>query len=508
MSVKTRHAQYDIYAPKWRRVRDVVAGQDAIYAGTFNYLPSLVEEPIDAYLARLGRTPFYNATWRTIASFVGLLFRKPPVLEVPKQLEELLKDVTMSGVSFANFAQDVTLEDFEVARVGVLVDFPVRVFNTDGTPLSRAQADAKGLRPSMTLYKAENIANWRYEYINNHRMLTQVRLLEKKIEVKDEFTSEEIDVIRVLDLFFGQYRVRWFKEESGAQIGAPIFPLMNGKPLDYIPFYIIGPDGGEGDIDEPIMIDLVDLNLKHFQVSADYEHGCHMTALPTPVITGAQSEMDSEGNAIQKSYYIGSTVAWLLPMGADAKFLEFQGSGLQALEKNLDRKEAQMAAIGARMLTAEKAGVEAADTVAMRHSGEHSILAAVAIAVSEGLGKALKTFAEWAGVTVTDENVKFEINRDFMPFPMTPQALTALLSAVQSGNMSQEAFFDLMKRGDLHEADLTFEDEQARIDATPPMALQLQQKVLDTPIPEPGAKPGETVPPKDDKKPTPKKGDE
>jgi hypothetical protein len=119
------------------------------------------------------------------------------------------------------------------------------------------------------------------------------------------------------------------------------------------------------------------------------------------------------------------------------------------------------------MLTPEKAGVEAADTVAMRHAGENSILAAIAVAVSEGLTKALKTFAEWANIKVTDDNIKFEINRDFMPFPITPQALTALLSVVQAGKMSEESFFDLLKRGDLQDSKLSFEEEQARIDAAP-----------------------------------------
>lgn len=487
--VKVRHSDYIAYSDKWQRVRDVVAGQDAIYNGSTRYLPMLVDEPIEEYNSRLKRTPFYNASWRTIASFVGMLFRKPPTLEVPSQLENLLDDVTMSGVSFSNFAQDVTLEDLEVARVGVLVDFPMQTFNADGSPMTQAQADAQGLRPSMALYKTENIINWRFEFVNNHRVLTQVRLAEKKFEIKNEFESNEIDVIRVLDLFENKYRVRIFKEESGEQIGWDIYPLMNGISLNYIPFYFIGPDGGEGDIDEPILIDLVDLNIKHFQVSADYEHGCHMTALPTPVIIGADSEIDGEGKPLQKSYYIGSTVAWLLPMGADAKFLEFTGQGMSAIKENLDRKESQMAAIGARMLTPEKAGVEAADTVAMRHSGEHSILAAVSIAVSEGLTKALKTFAEWAGHA--SEEIKFEINRDFMPFPLTPQAMTALLATVQSGNMSQEAFFDLLKRGDLHDAELTFEDEQARIDSAPPIGIQLQEKLLTEPVVEAGEDEGD-----------------
>lgn len=465
--VKDRHKGYSEYTSKWRRVRDTVAGQDAIYAGNTLYLPFLVDESGAEYLKRLHRTPFYNATWRTMASFVGLMFRKPPLKEMPKALEPFLNDVTMSGVSFDNFAQDVVLEDIAVSRVGVLVDYPTgQAVTADGKPMSIAQAEAAGLRPSMVMYKAEQIINWRFEFVNNRHMLTQVRLWETQVDVKSEFETEEYNVIRVLDLFFGQYRVRRFREDSEEQIGGDIFPQMNGAPLAEIPFFFIGPDGGQSELSDPVLIDLVDLNIKHFQVSADYEHGCHMTGLPTPVVAGLNAEkFDEAGNPVYPKLYIGSTTAWILPTGADAKYLEFTGQGLTALKENLDRKEAQMAAIGARMLTPEKSGVEAAETVAMRHSGENSILAAIAIAVSEGLTKALRVFAAWCGITVTEENLKFEINRDFMPFPITPQALTALLSAVQAGRLSHESFFDLMKRGDLLDSELTFEEEQGRIDA-------------------------------------------
>lgn len=466
--VKTRHKDYTRFAPKWQRVRDVVAGQDEVHAKGPAYLPVLVDEPPLEYDKRVRRTPFYNASWRTMAAFVGMLFRKPANLEVPEQLKKLLDDVTMSGVSFNNFAQDVTLEDIEISRVGVLVDYPQYVGNADGTALTLAQAEAMGLRPSMVMYKAESITNWHYEFINNHNVLTQVRLVETATIKKTEFEFEEETRIRVLDLIDGQYRVRLFKEDNEEQIGWDIYPLMNGKRLNYIPFWFIGPDGSEPNVSEPVLIDLVDLNLKHYVVSADYEHGCHITGLPTPVITGVPPQFDNKGNVQPQSFYIGSSAAWVLPVGADAKFLEFTGQGLSALEKNLDRKEAQMAAIGARMLTPDKAGVEAAETVAMRHSGENSILAAIAVAVSEGLTKALRCFAEWAGIKSNAE-IKFEINRDFMPFPLSPQALTALLGAVQAGKLSHEAFFDLLKRGDLVDNDLKFEDEQARIDAAPPI---------------------------------------
>lgn len=479
--VKLRHKGYDSYAMKWRRVRDVVSGQDAIYSGTTLYLSKLVDEDNTEYLKRLHRTPFYNATWRTMAAFVGMMFRKPPLREVPKQLEPLLDDVTMSGVSFDNFAQDVVLEDISISRVGVLVDYPTnQAVNPDGSVMTVAQAEAKGLRPSMVMYKAEQIINWRFEFVNNRYILTQVRLWETQAEIKNEFEVEEYPVIRVLDLDNGRYRVRRFKEESEEQIGWDVYPLMNGEFMSEIPFYFIGPDGGQSELSEPVLIDLVDLNIKHFQVSADYEHGCHMTGLPTPVVSGMTAEKFGEdGNPIYPTLYVGSTSAWILPAGAEAKYLEFTGQGLQALKENLDTKEAQMAALGAKMLTPDKAGVEAAETVAMRHAGESSILAAIAVAVSEGLTKALRTFAQWAGVTVTDENIKFEINRDFMPFAITPQALTALLSAVQAGKLSHEAFFDLLKRGDLVDSELTFEDEQARIDAAPAIPAPVPPNEID-----------------------------
>lgn len=465
--VKDKHPDYDLFSPKWKRCRDVVSGQDAIQKAGTSYLPMLIDQELADYLAYVQRAPFYNATWRTIAGFVGMLFRKPPVLEVPKKIEDMLADVTMSGVNFQAFAKDCVTEDLEVSRVGILVDHPLHRTNEDGSPVTIAQAEREGLRPSMQLYKAEAIINWKYQFVNNKNTLVQLRLLEEYAEDVSEFKTEVKLRIRVLDLIDGKYRMRVFAEHNEEQIGQDIYPQMNGKYLDFIPFFFIGPDGTDGKIDDPVLIDLVDLNIKHYQVGADYEHGCHMTGLPTPVISGYQNQFDEvTGAVVPAKFYIGSTMAWVFPdANAKASFLEFSGQGLTALEKNLDRKEAQMAAIGARMLAPEKAGVEAAQTLAMRHSGEYSILAAIAIAVSEGLTKALKVFAEWAGVK---GEVKYEINREFIPVIADSALLTQLMALVQGGHLDQESLFDWLKRADLVKPELTFEEMQQRIDEMPP----------------------------------------
>ncbi len=127
-----------------------------------------------------------------------------------------------------------------------------------------------------------------------------------------------------------------------------------------------------------------------------------------------------------------------------------------------------MAALGARALAPDKGGVEAADTLIIRNTGEGSIVASAAIAISAGLTKALTMFARWGGFG-DNNKIRFEINRDFVPFMIDPQMLTSWLAAVQAGQMSPETLFNLMKRGDLIAPEVTFDQEQARIETNPDM---------------------------------------
>lgn len=465
--VATLNENYTKFAAKWKRCRDVTTGQDAVYEAGTAYLPMLTDETPEEYRARQNRTPFFNASWRTVAGFVGMVFRKPPTRKIPKALEEYLNDVTMTGTKFDVFAQETIYELMTTSLCGIYVDHPALVTNENGSPLTVRQAEALGLRPSMKRYNVEAIRDWKLGRVNNRTVLTQVRLSEVKTETITEFKEEETPVVRVLDLDpEGFYRVRVFIEATEEQDGDDVYPLLNGQKMTEIPFYFLTPDGEEVGYPEPILLDLFDLNLKHYQVSSDYEHGCHMTALPTPWITGHQSGLGPNGQPVKETFRIGSTTMLIFPnQETKLGFLEYTGAGLETLEKNLDRKEAQMAAIGARMLAPEKTGVEAAETLTIRNSGEHSILGAISVAGSGGLTKALNMFARWLNM---NQECEYTLNRDFVPFVVDPAKMQAWLAAVQAGKMSGETFFDLMQRGDLVPAERTYEEEQARIDATPP----------------------------------------
>lgn len=464
MSVKNRHADYQKFIGKWMRCRDVMCGQDAVHARGEAYLPKLKDQSQEEYSTYVKRTPFYNATWRTIEGMRGMIFRKPPKVEVPAKAKDMLDDVTMDGKPLQVFLMPLIADALGLGRCGILVDYP-----TVGLDVNYTQADAEreNLRPLMAYFQAEQIINWAHRRVNNRTVLSQVVLEECRYIIKDEFTREDKMVYRVLDLDEengNYYRVRVFEVTSDGKdvlIEGPYWPLMNGRPLDFIPFYFIGADNNDWTPDDPPMIDLVDLNLSHYRTRADYEHGCHFTGLPTPWIAGFTPETDENG-AVKQKMYIGSLHAWTFPdPNAKAGYLEFTGTGLGALEKNLDKKEAQMAVLGARMLEEQKRAAEAAETAALHRTGENSILSAITQSCSLGVKGALKTFCEWGG---TDGEIEFELNRDFFPIPMDANLLNALVNAWQKGAFSHETLFFNLQQREVIERDTTFEQEKTKID--------------------------------------------
>lgn len=462
--VRTQHPDYERYAAKWKRCRDAIAGQDAVHAAGIAYLKRLTEQKPGEYEAYKQRASFFNASWRTIQGFQGMLYRKDPTLDVPAAIEAYLDDVTMAGQSFLSFAKQVSFEVLAVGRVGVLVDHPTRPEGVSA--ITQDVATRLGLRPTLQSYSAESMINWHYERIDNQYVLSRLVLKETVREQSpdSEFEAEEIDQYRVLDLVPGDggvvYRQRVFRIEKDKDVLiSEVYPLMNNKPLTRIPFKCISPDGSEMSLDDPPLIDLIDLNLSHYRTTADYEHGCHFTGLPTLFLSGMQTE---DNNKIM----LGSQAAILAPdPNARGMFIEFSGQGLQALEKNLDRKERQMAVLGARMLADEKSQVETLGATAIKRTGENSALSSVAISTSEGLQAQLELFARWAGF---DGEVVFEINREFLPVMMDAQQLTALFAGVQGGHISEAELFDLLKRGDVIDGEKTLEEHQAEVDVDPP----------------------------------------
>jgi hypothetical protein len=447
--------------------RDAAAGEYAVHKQSVLYLPKLIDEEVEAYKTRLKMTPFFNATWRTITGLRGMLFRKPPTADVPSAFATMMEDIDRAGTTMVGLSQEVVEEALVVGRVGLLVDYPAAPIGA-----TRADASAMGLRSMISVYEAESIYNWKESTTNGARRLVQVRLSEDcDVECEDEFEDKCEKRYRILDLFNGMYRQRIYRvteKDEEVQVGEDVFPLMNGAPLDFIPFVFIGVDCVGPDVDAPPLIDLVTTNLHHYLQATSYERGCFFSGLPTMFISGMEDT--------DKDISIGGTVANLLASpNAKAYYVEVS-SKFEALRTNLEDKKKEMAVLGARMLEGGKGagGPEAAETVARRQSGEESVLSSMSQTISQGLTRALSWMALWEGIATP---VVYTLNRDFLPTVMDPAELTALVAAWQNGAISQQTLFQSLKDGEIIDSNTTFEEEQGRIDSAMVMAQSLMAQM-------------------------------
>jgi len=401
---------------RWERCRAAAAGEDEVHAGGEKWLPMLSLETQEDYKKRLHMTPFYNASWRTMIGLRGLMFRKDPIKSDNFELD-------FDHVELSKFC---ALESLTVGRVGLLVDF--------------------SNKPVIVPYVAESILDWKQGGM--------VRLLDGVLENQKE-------IHRILKLENGVYIQRIYEVSIATgkeELIEEIIPKIKGGSLDYIPFVIIGVDSLDWEAEIPPLIDLVNINMHHYVMSSAYERGCFLSGLPSMFIYGNRDTT--------KVIYIGSSVANSFPdPDTRAEILEVKGN-FGALKENLEKKEMQMASLGAKMLEPQKAGVEAEGTLERRMSGEESILADMASTLSNGLTLAIKYYLKW--ITDNVDDFSLEINREFLPTKLTAQELTSIMLAWQGGAISKETLFYNYKKAGIIEENVTFEDEQSRSEIASP----------------------------------------
>ena len=145
-------------------------------------------------------------------------------------------------------------------------------------------------------------------------------------------------------------------------------------------------------------------------------------------------------------FSVGSRTALRLEENGNATVLTVSGDDMGLLKDIMAAKEQRMAVLGARLLEDQKAGVEAAATMAMRHRGENSLLSSMSDTVSRGLKGVLVIMLEWSGVE--NPEVEVELNRDFTSLQLTGAELVQLTSSYQAGAIGPEVFFKALKDGE------------------------------------------------------------
>lgn len=430
--------------PLYQLIRDCIDGEVKVKGAKAKYLPQPnaedeSEENLARFKAYIERAVFYNVTARTLKGFVGQVFLRDPVVEVPTLLQIVNEDANGGGVSLTQSSKKAVGYVLSHGRAGLFVDYPA----TEGVA-SRAQLEAGDIRPTVNLYAPWRVLNWRTTKRGAREILSLVVLSETYIQSDDGFEMKEAEQFRVLRLGKSQDNVQdnidegvdvytvevWRKEGGNFGISESYQPRdSSGALLKEIPFTFIGSENNDVEIDNPPLYDLASLNIAHYRNSADYEESCFIVGQPTPYFAGLTEEWVNK--VMGGTVTLGSRGAVPLPEGGSAGLLQATSNTMP--KEAMEHKERQMVALGAKLV--EQTTVQRTATEAdLEATSENSTLTSSAKNVSAAYQWGLEWCAIFVGVP--ESGIKFELNTEFDIANMTPQERAQVVSEWQSGAIS------------------------------------------------------------------------
>lgn len=461
-TIKSTLPIYSEFLPVWQKCRDAIAGERKIKAMKEVYLPKPSGMDNEDYLSYITRAQFFNAAGRTLDGLAGMLNRKPALIVVPEGMEKYLDNVDGKGHTIQQFI-DMVCKDVLTTNWGsVLVDMP-----QSSNAVSQADVEKQGLYAYMVYYKAEASTKWRWETEGRQQHLKYVILKEPTVvDAVGEFNTEVKDYYRVLKINDdGNYEQILYNEKYEPVLD--IEPKSKQGVFKEIPFEFLSVNS---EPEEPLLADLVNVNLSHYRKSADYENGLHWTGVPTPYARGytPQTKFDPKtGEEIpEDKIKLGGTQFLCFPQGVEqVAFLEFSGSGLTQISNAMSDDKESMAILGARIIANQKKGVEAAETAKIHNAAENSVLASFANNMSQTFSKLLRIYLEWTtGTEIPQDQVKVQINTDYDVATMSASELTALVSLWQSGGIAKSDLFKNLKEGEILDADRNLDEMNAEIE--------------------------------------------
>lgn len=510
------HPEYDYWRREWSKIRDAIAGEREIKNKGPIYLRPMTGADKDQYAEYLHRAVFYNMSHQTLAGMVGQVFRRPPtvrglpqpgrivsrgpageevVVAEGQKLLPMLARFAKDGTSHSSFAKTIATEQLGLGRFVVLVDAADKDVN------GRPQSFAVG-------YSAENVIDWTVEEVDGFFVPTRV-LLREFVREQPEYSEQnpwigeqrrgkkrkrpQTAMMRnnagelvaltgrrppepsvagghVYVTFYRElllevqddgsriYRQRVFKEDP---LGLPmkvITPLVRGNPLRFIPVVFFGAHSNAADVEKPPLLDIVDLNLKHYRTYAELEYGRFYTALPTYYAPG-----NADNDAAE--YHIGPGTVWEVPSGETPGILEFKGEGLKTLERALNEKEQQIAAIGGRMMPgASKSTSESNQQSALREANEQSLLLNVITALEEGMTQVVRYWLMFRDVPLSDTaGVRYEIDTTFLSTALDARAIRAVQQLVEQGHLTVDHLYEVWIKYGLIPSSETLEEFKVKM---------------------------------------------
>ncbi len=407
------HSDYSKRLPQWARVRDAVDGQDAVQGKGVVYLPKtsgMVKNDKDGqqYDSYKGRARFYDITQNAENGILGLVFSKPPEIDIP--VDEV---VTIDGKTITELAKSQVRESLETGRGIMVVDAP------EG-----------GGDPYITEYDCEALIDWAVDDRDKSKLIA-AKFTEQAYEDSDVYKSEPKEQIREYRLIDGKPVVRVLDEHENL-IGAEI-----KLPGDKLPIFFAGSVDTSPAIDPIPLLPIANAAIAIYKQSADYLHGLFMLSQATPWVRGINEDQWK----LMLEQGTGSSALWWLGDEGEAGLLEKTGNGTaESRQAMIDEKE--LARSYAVEFT-EKGGIESAEALRIRAASQHATIYTVMDSVSSAIVQAVTCMAQWGGKS---GDVVFTLEADFSAGAASDTMLNSINTAISSNILPLEIAFNYARQ--------------------------------------------------------------
>jgi len=459
-AVRKESAAVQEMAVHWPLIRALLGGTPAMRAAGEKFLPKWPNEDKKSYDARLKVATLFPAFGRTVEVLSGKPFGKPLTLgdDVPPRIKEWSEDIDLQGRNLHSFTASLCEDALGPGIGGILVDFP----RVEGLKTVAEEA-AAGVRPYFVQIKPWQILGWKSKRENGAEVLTQLRLLECVAEDDGEFGEVDIEQVRVL--YPGRFEVWRKKKVDDNKEEWAVVPELSGtitlKKIPFVPFY--GQRIGFMRA-KPPLLEMAYMNVKHWQSQSDQDTILHVARVPILTVIGAEDSVGADGNSVPWELTIGASAAVKLPINGNMKYVEHTGNAIEAGRKALLDLEDQMRQTGAELLVIKPGNITEAQTLADNEQGKCA-LQRIVEDLEDSIDAALQLMAEWVN---EKQGGHVTIYKDFGAATLSDASATLLKDLSASGGLSKQTAFEELQRRGIIRPELTWEDEQERIDAQGP----------------------------------------
>lgn len=410
--------------PVWQRNRDVIEGERLVKPAGRVYLPAPPAPAGDAkdqvYKNTIALTPFFPGAARTHEGLMGLIFHKPANIE-DGGVPDILDTITQDGYSLEQLAEDVVSELMITNFVGLVTDYPF-----SDKILTAKKAQELGIRPFIGLYPAESILGIETGVINNRQRVTRVRLTESDTQVRELVLKDGVYTVNI-----------WTSNAGTWSIANSFTPRRGVETLDEIPFSLVTSNKKYMPAKAKLS-DVVNINLAHYSASRNLKVAEYWAGNPTPYVFGVKVPSLELG----PGNYITSETK-----GTDVKIgmLEPTGEALPGLRESVAVLANDMAKVGSRVLAAEKAAVEAAETLAIKTTSENAVVAGTARLAAHWINDQLEWVAWW--LNLEEGAISYTANVDYQAAKLTPEERKQLVEEWKANVYSKDTLIDQFIEG-------------------------------------------------------------